>query len=156
MISFLATQLRLSEGRVPFPVPPFASSPPPCGPCFFPAWSGHPLSRLIALISSDSDYCCLRIVQLMCELRHHRGSRFSALGFLFSFYSRSQREVRTYSEEKSGHCRLYLWTAGGAPAPLRAALLLAPKYDVMDLACAAAAPGLISGAVSRDPKKGNF
>lgn len=26
--------------------------------------------RLIALISSDSDYCCLRIVQLMCELRH--------------------------------------------------------------------------------------
>jgi len=27
-------------------------------------------TRLIALISSDSDYCCLRIVQLMCELRH--------------------------------------------------------------------------------------
>jgi len=53
-----------------------------CFPAPFTVWSsdlpGHPLSRLIALISSDSDYCCLRIVQLMCELRHH-------LRFLFLF-----------------------------------------------------------------------
>lgn len=49
----------------PFPIFPF--------PLLFSFSSSHSCSsspRLIALISSDSDYCCLRIVQLMCELRH--------------------------------------------------------------------------------------
>lgn len=51
----------------PFPVPIFPF------PLLFSFSSSHSCSsspRLIALISSDSDYCCLRIVQLMCELRH--------------------------------------------------------------------------------------
>lgn len=95
MISFLATQLprpchadrslsaplgmcrslaARSHSRFPIPHSPFPFPFPIFPfPLLFSFSSSHSCSsspRLIALISSDSDYCCLRIVQLMCELRH--------------------------------------------------------------------------------------
>lgn len=135
--------------------------------------------RLIALISSDSDYCCLRIVQLMCELRHCLKRRSTTrIRFRLRLATKLSSRIGIDFKCECETSTILVWMAGCLSAPgsfcslylQQGGSLLAPKYDVMAAASAQSLliplpltlslplslAGSLPCCVSRNPKKGNF